>query len=106
MTLIAAFLAGGLIAACGGQIKTERFKLEVTLGKTTPRELVRALGPPIDRGSSSIDQPLERLHFNVPFNRVIFVEIRDRDGQTSEKVIRGKNVMSFYFTDGLLTDLE
>ncbi|MDR2387731.1 MAG: hypothetical protein LBE80_09145 [Deltaproteobacteria bacterium] len=106
LTLALGFLAFGLLAACGGSIKTERYKLEVTLGKTTPRELVRLMGPPIERSARSIDQPLERLHFNVPFNRNVHVLITDGQGQTIEKVIRGKNVLSFYFVEGLLSSVE
>jgi hypothetical protein len=106
LALMALILAAGLFSACAGHSKIEEFKLDVTLGKTTPGDLVRLMGPPIERSASSIDRPLERLHFNVPYNRIIHVQIADPKGPSSQKLIRGKNVISFYFADGLLSWVE
>jgi hypothetical protein len=103
---LAAMVLAALAAACAGHGGRDLHKLEVTLGKTTPTELVRILGPPLERGTGGSDRPYERLHFNVPYDRNVFVEVVDPDGKDSNKIIRGKNVISFYFVGGLLSAVE
>jgi hypothetical protein len=96
----------GLASGCGGKGQPEEFKLAVTLAKTTPRELIMALGPPLERATNYLDRPIERLHFNVPYYRVVYVEILDQDHKVSEKIIRGKSVLTFLFVDGVLSSVD
>ncbi|MDR1296818.1 MAG: hypothetical protein LBO05_05480 [Deltaproteobacteria bacterium] len=96
-----------LLPACGaGTGRQEELRIGVELGKTTAVQLVRFLGPPVERASASIDRPLERLHFNVPYYRYLRVEIKDENGKTSEKIIRGKNQVVFQFQDGALVGVH
>jgi hypothetical protein len=96
-----------LAPACSGRGgRPEEFSLEVTLGKTTPTELVKVLGPPLERSTDSLGRPLERLHFNVPYHRIIHVTVIDQGGREAVKVVRGKNVLAFSFSDGLLASVD
>lgn len=78
----------------------------VTMGKTTPSELVKAFGPPIERTANQLDRPIERLHFNVPYYRTIHLRVVDQNGQKTDREVRGKNVISFYFVDGRLSSVD
>ncbi|MDR3135486.1 MAG: hypothetical protein LBU69_05255 [Deltaproteobacteria bacterium] len=91
---------------CGSRGRQEEYRLEVTLGKTRAPDLVRLMGPPMERSFGHLGQPTERLHFNVPFDRVIFVDIAGPDNSHSQKTVRGKSVLSFYFVDGLLSSVD
>jgi hypothetical protein len=95
-----------LFTACAVRSQQEKYRLEVTLAKTTPGDLVRLMGPPIERNFVDLGSPYERLHFNVPFDRIIYVRIIDSNGDESEKIIRGKNVISFRFLGGLLESVD
>jgi hypothetical protein len=95
-----------LAVGCGGQGALEEYQLDVTLGKTTPVDLVKWLGPPTERTTNHRDRPIERLYFNVPYYRVIHVNILNQGSKKSEKIIRGKSIISFYFDDGLLSAVE
>ncbi|MDR1109272.1 MAG: hypothetical protein LBP92_00900 [Deltaproteobacteria bacterium] len=95
-----------ILVACSGHGQLERVNLEVTLGKTSAAELVRSLGPPAERMASFTDRPVERLHFNIPFNRIMYLEIVDQNGQDIGRSIRGKNMVTFHFKDGVLDRVE
>jgi hypothetical protein len=102
LTLLAMLLA----SACSGHGKPEEYSLMVTMGKTTPSELVKAFGPPIERTANQLDRPIERLHFNVPYYRTIHLRVVDQNGQKTDREVRGKNVISFYFVDGRLSSVD
>ncbi|MDR0354318.1 MAG: hypothetical protein LBJ64_01070 [Deltaproteobacteria bacterium] len=102
MLLLLLFLFG----CGGGSGQLEETVVKVVLRQTTSSDLIRVLGPPVQRASWSIDRPLERLHFNIPYYRVLRIEITDPSGEQPEAVIRRRSQALFLFTDGYLTGVE